>query len=119
MFTFFCIVSRILFCALCSNKDVGAFESPRLPSSPWSCYVERLSALSLELQLGRARQSLGAPPSHCPQGRVVYSELQDALVPAWRCVSAGGPATASCPGAGVRWGALSLFTAYRGREGEG
>lgn len=70
MFTFFCIVSRILLCALCSNRDMGAFESPRLPFSPRSCYVERLSALSLELQLGRARRSLGAPPSHPPKGEL-------------------------------------------------
>lgn len=54
--------------------------------------------------------------------RVVCSELREALVvpapPRRRCISVGGPTTTSCPRAGVRWGALSPFTACRGTEVE-
>lgn len=62
------------------------------------------------------RRSFGAPPSSVIRGSC---DFKDALVPAWRCGRAGGPATASCPRAGIRWGALSPCAACRGREEEG
>lgn len=46
--------------------------------------------------------------------RVLYYEQ---LVPFWIYIGAGGPVTASCLGAGIRWGALVLFKACRGKEG--
>lgn len=105
----------------CSNKDARSFEKnlcSLLPLPPPMVLVDGVAEGALAwncLGLGEEGASGLTPLSWCPPGE--FGTVSSSLLPGGGS-GTGGPATASYLGAGIRWGALAIFEACRGREGK-
>lgn len=98
--------------------QIRTWEALRKPTSPFPTMVllpGEIEQSWLEVQLGWGRElgSSGVPLFHCPPGHLYTANSRTPLF-----LPGDVSASACCPGAGIRWRALSLFTACRGRQGE-